>query len=77
MNTLMAEIRAFGRFPSRDSALGDERALAERLRSAKRNSLLSESQPAELAELPGSESSEVRAAGRMDTLMAEIRALRF
>ena len=77
MNTLMAEIRALGRFPRRDSALGDERALAERLRSAKRNSLLSESQLAELAEMAAAESREreVRAAGRMDSLMAEIRAL--
>jgi len=77
MNTLMAEIRAFGRFPRRIQGLGDEYALANRVRKAKRHSLLSESQLAMLAELSGSESREVRTAGRMDTLMAEIRALRF
>ena len=73
MDILMAEIRALGHIPR----YHHENALYQRWRDAKRQNLLSESQLAELAELPGSESREVQAAARMDTLMAEIRALRF
>ena len=53
----------------------DKSALAQRLRRAQHQSLLSESQLAELAQLPGAEAREVRRAARLDTLMAEIRAL--
>ena len=60
----MAEIRALGHIP-RDTV---ERSLYQRLWRAQRQSLLSETQLAELAALQGCES-------RMDTLMAEIRAL--
>ena len=45
------------------------------MRRARKQSLLSESQLAELAELPRSESRKVRAAARMEILMDEIRAL--
>ena len=69
MEILMAEIRVLGRLPR------DKSALAQRLRRAQHQSLLSESQLAELAELPGAEAREVRRAARLDTLMAEIRAL--
>ena len=66
MNTLMAEIRALGHIPRHKR--GAEDALSQRLYYAKRKRQLSESQLAELAEFQGSES-------RMDTLMAQIRAL--
>ena len=62
----MAQIRALGRIP-RPSRVA-ENALCQRLYNAKSKRQLSESQLAELAELQGSES-------RMDTLMAQIRAL--
>ena len=71
METLMAEIRALGHIPRRQPRLADEYALASRLHDAKRKSLLSESQLAELAELSASDSREVR----LETLMGEIRAL--
>ena len=75
MDTLMAEIRALGHIPRRQPGLGDEYSLAIRLRNAKGKRLLSGSQLAELAELPASNWREVRMAQRMETLMAEIRAL--
>ena len=53
MDALMTEIRALGHIPRQTKSLGDERSLAQRLRNAKSKSLLSESQLAELAELPG------------------------
>ena len=49
--------------------------LYERLRHAKRNSLLSESQLAELSQLQASVSRESSVAERMETLMGGIRAL--
>ena len=54
MDALMTEIRALGHIPRRTKSLGDERPLANRLPIAKSKSLLSESQLAELAALPGS-----------------------
>ena len=51
MDTLMADIRALGRLPRRKEGLGDEYALACRLREAKRQRLLSESQLSELTEI--------------------------
>ena len=72
---LMEEIRALGHLPRRTKGHEDEFALYERFWRAKHNSQLSESQLAELAELPGCESREVRTAARLDALMAEIRAL--
>ena len=71
----MADIRALGYLPRKTQALGDEYALANRFQNAKDRSLLSESQLAELAELPPFNWREGRTAQRMDTLMAEIRAL--
>ena len=71
----MAEIRALGHSPRRQPGLGDEYSLASRLHNAKSSSRLSESQLAELAELPASNWREVRTAGFMVTLMDEIRAL--
>ena len=71
----MADIRALGYLPRKTQALGDEYALANRFQNAKDRSLLSESQLAELAELPVYNWREVRRAARMETLMAEIRAL--
>ena len=71
----MAEIRALGYLPRKTQALGDEYALASRFQHAKDRGLLSESQLAELAELPVYNWREVRKAARMETLMAEIRAL--
>ena len=64
----MAQIRALGRIPRQTAGLGDEYWLARRLQYAKRKNLLTESQLAELAELPEAESREV-------TLVEEIRAL--
>ena len=87
MDTLMAEIRALSHIPR---ARGAEDALCQRLCYAKRKRQLSESQLAELAQLPGwciRESALPVARGvaaqrrlaqtpeRMNTLMAEIRAL--
>ena len=71
----MEEIRALGHLPRRTKGHEDEFALYERFWRAKHNSQLSESQLAELAELPGCESREVRTAARLGTLMAEIRTL--
>ena len=62
MEILVAEIRALGHIPR----YHHENALYQRWRDAKRQNLLSESQLAELAELPSKP---------MDTLMAQIRAL--
>ena len=70
MEILMAEIRALGHIPRE----AHENALYHRVRHAKSQNVLSESQLAELAELSESNILEVRRA-RMDTLMAEIRAL--
>ena len=61
-----SEIRALGHIPRHKR--GAEDALSQCLYYAKRKRQLSESQLAELAEFQGSES-------RMDTLMAQIRAL--
>ena len=47
----MAEIRALGHIPRQTAGLGEETALACRLKYAKSKNLLSESQLAELAEL--------------------------
>ena len=49
---LMAEIRALGRAPKFTDRLPAEKALAERLQHAKRYNHLSETQLAELAEMP-------------------------
>ena len=70
MDALMTEIRALGHIPRHSTALRDERSLARRLLKAKSKNLLSKSQLAELAKLPGGR--EVRTAARLDTLMAEI-----
>ena len=87
VTTLMDAIRALGHLPrwkqaKRDngrtrasSDLEDEYALAGRLREAKRVRRLSEEQLAELAEMPRHETLAVPSAVRMDTLVAEIRAL--
>ena len=72
VDTLVSEIRALGHIPRWRP---DEYSLAQRLLYAKSNNLLSESQLAELAELPGSESREVRREARPDTLIAQIRTL--
>ena len=58
MNTLMAEIRALGHIPRQKR--GAEDALSQRLYRAKRKSLLSESQLAELAELARSSDEPLR-----------------
>ena len=77
METLMADIRALGRLPRREKCHGDESALANRLREAKRQRRLSESQLAELAGFAESQTRERMASTRerMETLMADIRAL--
>ena len=72
VDTLMSEIRALGHIPRWRP---DEYSLAQRLLYAKSKNLLSESQLAELAELSGSESRDVRRTARADALMAEIRTL--
>ena len=59
MNTLMADIRAFGRVPLLTEGRGDEYALACRLRKAKRHSHLSESQLSELTEIARSANQPV------------------
>ena len=71
----MADIRALGYVPRKTRGLGDEYVLATRFHNAKEHSLPSESQLAELAELPVYNWREVRKAARMETLMTEIRAL--
>ena len=71
----MADIRALGYLPRKTQALGDEYALASRFQHAKDRSLLSESQLAELAEVPAYNWREQRTPQRVETLMAEIRAL--
>ena len=63
METLMAEIRALGHLPRLTPGLGEEYTLRVRLENAKRASLLTDSQLAELADME-----------REDTLMAEIQA---
>ena len=50
--TLMPDIRALGHVPRTTPGLQEENTLARRLREAKRKRVLSESQLAELAELP-------------------------
>ena len=75
MDVLMTEIRALGRIPR--WAGRAEKAVSQRLEYAKRNNLLSASQLAELAQMPRTEPRDAPqlAAERMDTLMAQIRAL--
>ena len=68
METLTEKIPALDNLPRTASELGEESELANELREAKTVKDLSETQLAELAELHASDS-------RMDTLMAEIRAL--
>ena len=74
MDTLMVEIRAFGHIPRQRRAHREEYNLAFRLRYAKAKSLLSESQLAELEQMPsvGRQKAEQQ---RMITLVEEIRAL--
>ena len=68
----MTEIRQLGRLPRKAKGCSeDESRLAHRLHDAKGKGHLSESQLAELAEMPASDLREERAAA----LMAEIRAL--
>ena len=77
MNTLMAQIRALGHLPRKNPGLGDEYALACRFHTAKGRGLLSASQLAELSQMlriKPRDASQL-AAGRMVTLMAEIRSL--
>ena len=74
MNTLMADIRAFGRLPRLTRGNKAEYELADRLRRAKRQDLFSESQVAELDAMPKFDDDQQRAE-RMSTLMAEIRTL--
>ena len=78
MQSLMEEIRALGRLPRKTIAERDEKQLYDRLKRAKASNHLSESQLAELAQVAGSEprhASQLRVQQRMDTLMAQIRAL--
>ena len=80
METLMADIRALGHIPRdrktrRQGPDVVETALAHRLNHAKRKRLLSESQLAELAGVPAYNWREQRTPQRVETLMAEIRAL--
>ena len=77
MITLMAQIRALGHLPRKTRGLGDEYSLALRLGIAKSRSLLSESQLAELAQMPRTEPRDASqlASERMNTLMVEIRSL--
>ena len=72
MDALMTEIRALGHIPRDTKSLSDERSLAQRLRKAKSRRLLSESQLAELAQLPRTEPRDASqlAAHRMDALAA-------
>ena len=53
MNTMMAEIRELGRLPRFKGHDRAEYSLASRLREARHNRYLNESQLAELAEMPG------------------------
>ena len=71
---LMAEIRAFGRWPRRQNVDKKENSLAERLRHFTRKNKLTASQLAELDQLPGSDVSQAQAE-RTETVMQEIRAL--
>ena len=71
--SLMAQIRALGHIPRSRPGLRAEFALAKGLREAKRLDILTPSQLAEVAELPSA--AVWVAARRMETLMAEIRAL--
>ena len=73
MNTLMADIRAFGRLPRLTRGNKAECALVERLRKGRRQDLLSESQVAELEAMETHDSEQERPE-RMTTLMADIRA---
>ena len=77
MNTLMAQIRALGHLPRKNPGLGDEYALACRIHTAKGRGLLSASQLAELSQMLriNPRDASQLAAGRMVTLMAEIRSL--
>ena len=74
MKILMADIRGLGRIPRLTKGRADEHSLAQRLRWARRQSLLRKSQLRVLAELDAFE-SRVRVRARMEKLMAEIRAL--
>ena len=68
----MTEIRQLGRLPRMAKGCSeDESRLAHRLHDAKGKGLLSESQLADVAEMPRSDVREERAAA----MMAEIRAL--
>ena len=69
----MADIRAFGRLPRRTHGNKAEYELADRLRRAKRQDLLSESQVAELEAMPKYDPERERA-DRLNTLMPDIRA---
>ena len=60
MEILMAEIRALGHIPREWRRPSEESKLGYRLRYAKANSLLSESQLAELAEIARSSDEPVR-----------------
>ena len=69
---MLAEIRALGGRPRRGSGFAEkEKSLAERLRWCKRNEKLSESQLAELEQMP----MYTRPVDRMATMMQEIRDL--
>ena len=72
MTTLVAEVRALGHLPRLTEGLGAEYALACRLREAKRQGHLSESQVAELEAMPKYDPKRERAE-RMTTLVAKGR----
>ncbi len=69
----MDKIRALGHLPRRGREYGEEGALANQLRQAKKVNHLSESQLAELEQMEGMR--EVVRQGKTDRLMVEIRAL--
>ena len=69
----MEKIRALGHLPRRDKEHGEEYALANQLRQAKKVKHLSESQLAELEQMEGKR--QVVRTGNMDRLMDDIRAL--
>ena len=77
METLMDEIRILGHIPRQTPGNGEEYTLACRLRYAKQACLFSDAQLAELAdmELRAAGVARSAAAARMETLMAQIRAL--
>ena len=81
MQTLMAEIRALGHLPRATRGLGDEFNLAHRLQYARKEGRLSQAELAELeaipryAAVPPVAERMARVAERMNTLMADIRAL--